>query len=129
MIQLRLPASCRALSLASALLWPGHGAVDAAVQPAWLVGYDAGRPTGTNQAVAMLVDSHGDIVVTGSSTSANGDYDYVTIKYGPEGMLRWLARYASLSNRNDQVRALSLDNDDNVYITGTSATVKYSAEG
>lgn len=41
----------------------------------------------------------------------------------------WSARYASPVGLNDQVRAMTLDKDDNVYVTGTSLTAKYNRDG
>src|SRR5436309_295310 len=49
----------------------------ATVQPAWLVRFNAGLTYATNKVVQMVLDGQGNIVVTGSSTGAAGDYDYL----------------------------------------------------
>jgi len=77
----------------------------------------------------MELDSHGNIIVAGSSRGTNGDFDYVTIKLARNGSDLWVQRYALTNSSDDQVRALVLDRNDNVYVTGTSATVKYDAQG
>ena len=104
-------------------------AVHASVQEAWIQKYNAGRSEGTNQAVAMALDSQANIIVAGSSQSTNGDFDYVVLKYAPNGARMWVQRYASTNGSDEQARAMILDQEDNVYVTGTSATVKYSAQG
>lgn len=103
--------------------------VQAGVQEAWIQKHTAWAGIGTNQAVAMALDSQGNIIVTGSSQSTNGDFDYVTLKYAPNGSNQWVQRYSSTNTSDDQVRALVLDKNDNVFVTGTSVTIKYNASG
>ena len=103
-------------------------AVQAGVQEAWIQKYANSANAGTNQAVAMALDSQGNIIVAGSSQNTNGDFDYVTLKYAPNGSNQWVQRFTSAGGGNDQVRALALDKHDNVFITGKSATVKYNTQ-
>jgi len=129
-----LPENCvrqsiPAVSIVSLLILLSCAAVQANVQQAWIQKYNAELSEGSNQAVAMALDSFGNIIVAGSSQGANGDFDYVTLKYAPNGSKLWVQRYASTNSSDDQVRALALDRDDNVYVTGTSATAKYNALG
>lgn len=77
----------------------------------------------------MALDSQGNVIIAGSSQSTNGDFDYVTLKYAPNGSNLWVQRYGSTNGIDDQARAMILDKHDNVYVTGTSATVKYDAQG
>src|SRR5205823_14724723 len=66
--------------------------------------------------------------VAGSSKT-NNNFDYITIKYAPNGAQLWAARYGSPGSGDDQIRGLVLDSDDNVYVTGTSSTIKYDRDG
>ena len=59
--------------------------VQAGVQETWVATYNGGLAQGTNQAVAMALDSQGNVIVAGSSTGAAGDFDYVVLKYAPNG--------------------------------------------
>jgi hypothetical protein len=103
-------------------LWSG-------VQPAWTVHYNGGLSRSTNQVVALRLDAEGNILIAGSSTGAAGDYDYLVLKYGPDGRRMWVARHASLNNGDDQLRAMALDAQGNVLVTGTSVTAKYLTNG
>jgi hypothetical protein len=101
-------------------------ALPAGVRPAWTARYTL-SDFGTNQAVALALDKEGNVLVSGHGTSINGDFDYLALKYSPTGTRLWASRYASPTN--DQVRSMAADKDGNAYITGTSVTVKYGADG
>jgi hypothetical protein len=104
-------------------------AAGASVQTAWTQRYSAGRTKGTNEAVAMALDHQGNVVVAGSSRGTAGDFDYVVLKYAPSGSNVWVRRFTSAGNSDDRVRALQVDTGGNVYVTGTSVTIKYDPEG
>ncbi len=82
-------------------------------------------------AVAVAVDSAGNVYVTGSSVGADGfpDYDYATVKYDLAGNQVWVARYNGPGNSVDFASTLMVDDKSNVYVTGESgsgfATLKY----
>jgi len=90
---------------------------------------------GEDGATALAVDAEGNAYVTGYSTGADSSFDYVTIKYGPSGVLLWAKRYSGWGNGRDAAHALAVDTQGNVYVTGESgdnadyATVKYSPAG
>ena len=82
---------------------------------------------------AVTVDTSGNVVVTGSSEG-----DYYTAKYAAvDGALLWEQRYngpGAFEFRNDSARAVAVDGDGNVVVTGTSPgfndscyTAKYAA--
>ena len=87
------------------------------------------------------VDNSGAVYVTGMRYF-EGSYDYVTIKYDLDGQELWTDIYDGTGNfKNDDFGvALIIDNDDNIYVTGTSqdisghhdlniATIKYNSDG
>lgn len=100
----------------------------AQIQEAWLARYNAGFPAGTNRAVAMALASDGNLIITGSS-STNNQFDYLTLKYAPNGTLLCAVRYASPGGGDDQVRGMAMDHEGNAYLTGTSVTLKYDPSG
>lgn len=85
----------------------------------------------------IAVNSQGDPVVTGDSFGERFQ-DFATIKYdGATGAQRWVARFDAGISRADQPKALAIDGNDDIYVTGASwwntpaadwrmATVKYS---
>lgn len=122
----------------------------------WAKTYN-GTGSGTDAAVAVSVDSGGNVYVAGNSpplwipipfTYPDGG-DYVTLKYNNTGDELWVARYNGSGNnfaplRFDVAAAMVLDSAGNVYITGLSyeserwlispgfqdyTTVQYNASG
>ncbi len=113
-------------SLISYLLLALALPLQAQVHQAWIARHTL-SPTGTNQAVAMALDRDGNIIVSGHGNSTNGDFDYVALKYSPNGSLLWQARYAGTGD--DQVRSMKVDGEGNTLLTGTSISVKYGTNG
>jgi len=92
-----------------------------------------GTATGDDRAQAVAVDSAGNVIVTGysahGSLPAYGN-DFYTAKYAADtGAPLWERRYDSGSYSFDEATAVVVDPADNVVVTGTSATIKYSADG
>ena len=84
---------------------------------------------------AVAVDNYGNVYVTGESRGYNSSYDYVTIKYNPDGLQDWIMRYNGPANYIDKSVSIAVDDAGNVFVTGTSegvvtgndyATIKYS---
>jgi len=79
----------------------------------------------------------GNVYVTGISYGSGTGYDYATIKYDPNGNELWVERYNGPDNSWDSARAMTLDDNDNIYVTGSSysatsvdyATIKYDTDG
>ncbi len=105
----------------------------------WTVRYN-GTGNGEDVLKAMVVDNAGNVYVTGSTYTGPGNYDYLTIKYNSSGALLWQVKYNGPPGGTDQANAIFVDNNGNVYVTGSSyqlpfttnqdiATVKYNAQG
>lgn len=103
----------------------------------WVARYD-GPGHNLDTAMAIVVDSSGNVYVTGRSPGLGTNYDFATIKYNASGQEVWVARYNGSGNDYDEARAIALDDSGNVYVTGGSfgsgtdfdyATIKYSPSG
>ncbi|NOS84205.1 MAG: T9SS type A sorting domain-containing protein [Ignavibacteria bacterium] len=103
----------------------------------WMRRYDEGFD---DIPVAVEVDGAGNIYVTGSSenSSLNGCEKYLTLKYDYNGNVLWERKYDANITDPDIPADLTIDNNGNVIITGTSnappdwddiATIKYSSSG
>lgn len=98
----------------------------------WVSRYN-GPGNNVDGADALVVDSEGNVYVTGNSRGDKGHDDYATIKYDTNGNQLWVARYDDGSPT-----ALAIDNAENVYVTGFSRanndlngylTIKYDNAG
>ncbi len=105
----------------------------------------AGVPLWTNHfgqgfASGVAVGRSGNVFVTGSSIGSGSDNDYATLAYSSSGTPQWTNIYhGPLSGGPDQARAIAVDSDGNVFVTGNSfnadlttsdyATVAYSSTG
>ncbi|KPJ66091.1 MAG: hypothetical protein AMJ43_09165 [Coxiella sp. DG_40] len=85
----------------------------------------------------MSFDNWGNLYVAGGGIGIGWDDDYVTMKYDPNGIVLWVARYDGPVSETDSVIALTLDGLGNIYVTGSSdgngtdcdyATVKYGPD-
>ncbi len=102
--------------------------------PLWTNRYD-GPVHRDDGAVAVAADRYGNVFVTGSSTGTSSNYDYLTIGYSSGGTPLWTSRYGGPGVGNDQAKAIAVDKNGNVFVTGSSwngtnydfATIKYSS--
>jgi uncharacterized delta-60 repeat protein len=110
---------------------------DSSGQEQWAARYN-GPGNEDDEPSAMVVDSSGNVYVTGYSTGSGTFYDYTTIKYNTSGTEEWVARYNGEASLLDIAYAIALDASGNVYVTGWSvglgtgydyATVKYDSSG
>jgi hypothetical protein len=83
-------------------------------------------------AAALAVDSIGNVYITGF-----GDSGYCTIKYSPDGIRLWVAKFPGPINIAF-AKAIALDSFSNVYVTGyvnsgganfDYCTIKYNSSG
>ncbi len=103
----------------------------------WVRRYD-GPTSSDDGAYAMAVDHMGNIYVTGTSAGTETYFDYLTVKYYPDGETAWVRRYNGPGNDMDAARAITADDSGNVYVTGVSygngtlsdyTTIKYLPNG
>jgi uncharacterized delta-60 repeat protein len=104
---------------------------------AWLRTYN-GSGNLVDGANAVALDASYNVYVTGKSYESESNYDYVTIKYTPQGDTAWLRNYNGTENSSDEAYAMTVNDAGYVYVTGTSigdgtnmdfATVKYDPDG
>jgi len=94
----------------------------------WVRGYN-GPGNSTDEAYAIALDRSGNVYVTGSSSGGITSMDYTTVKYDGSGNELWVRRYDGSEYSPDYAHAIATDDFDNVYVTGSSGTIKYTAGG
>lgn len=105
---------------------------------AWVRTYN-GPGNNVDSLADLELDGAGNVYVTGVSDGAGTSEDYATIKYAPNGDTLWVRRYNG-PHSWDEAKALSVDANGNVYVTGNSrrgsggiysdyATIKYLPNG
>ncbi len=103
----------------------------------WTSIYDG--PVNSNDRASYLeVDNSGNVYVTGWSDSQGGvlpNLDFATVKYNFNGIEQWVMRYNGTGDGPDMAISLAIDNDGNVFVTGSSkgeylnqnlVTIKYT---
>jgi hypothetical protein len=98
-------------------------------QQAWVARYNGGFTNQTHTPLAMKLDNAGNIYIAGSSQNASNLYDYVVLKYAPNGTQLLAARYTSTNGMNFTANGFALDLNGNTYVTGSGGTVKFNANG
>jgi len=100
----------------------------------WVRRYN-GPGNGEDEAFSLAVDGDGNAYVTGYSVGNGTGEDYATIKYSPDGVQLWAARFNSYSIFYDNAYDLVLDNNGFIYVTGSGGqpndflTIKYNPSG
>jgi len=85
----------------------------------------------------LVVDSEGNIYITGWVFGTTESYDFVTLKYNASGELQWSQYYDGPLHSSDQAEAIAVDNTGNIYVIGDSQTqtygditiIKYNSDG
>ena len=91
--------------------------------------------TGLEYASDIAVDSAGNAYATGYTSSGATGFDYLTVKYGPQGNVLWTKMYDS--GYSDSAFGATVDPWGGVYVAGHLSTgllyncviVKYDADG
>jgi uncharacterized delta-60 repeat protein len=98
----------------------------------WVRRYDGAGAINDDAGFAITVDGQGNLYVAGWSWG--NMYDYITLKYDPNGTQLWMRRY---DLGWDEARRITLDSQGNLYVTGFAGpyynrdfvTVKYDPNG
>jgi hypothetical protein len=87
---------------------------------------------------AVVVDSYGNVYVSGKIGSGFSTWDYVIIKYYPDGATAWVRTYNGPGDHSDAAIDMAVDALDNILVTGVSkgagtdfdyAIIKYYPNG
>jgi hypothetical protein len=108
-------------------------------EPLWVNRYN-GPGNKEDSPVEVAVDAAGNVFVTGASQTQEGHFDYLTLAISRDGEALWARQYNGPGNGNDFGKALAVDRDGKVFVTGFSdsggntsvaeyATVAYSPAG
>lgn len=91
---------------------------DSTLTVEWVVDYDGGNDDEGND---IEVDSQGNIYVVGYTERDSGGYNYLTIKYESDGNEDWVRELGNATPNTEYATAekLDLDNQANIYLTGT----------
>src|SRR5262245_3762898 len=88
--------------------------------PLWTNRY-AGPINGYDVAIAVAVDSSGNVFVTGGSLGANGRLAYATVGYSSAGTPLWTNRYQG-GPFDSAATAVAVGSSGQVFVTGQSST-------
>lgn len=113
--------------------------LDAEGNMLWFRQYD-GQDHDADRMFDMAIDPSGNIIVVGETfiIGPQSGYDYITIKYSPNGDTLWTRRYDAGIGDWDLGRGVAVDFLGNIYVTGRSdstgtgsdaLTIKYDPNG
>jgi hypothetical protein len=97
-----------------------------------------GNANDNDEALALVIDRKGNVIVTGFSISNGTGADYATVKYDNNREEKWVTRFNGPGNGFDIPLAIAADHKGNVYVTGTITagtgeneigTIKYDDDG
>jgi hypothetical protein len=75
-------------------------------------------------------DAAGHFYLTGHSTAQPGNgWDFVTVKWFPDGTPAWTNRFHGPANGNDLPHAMTVDSSGAVYVTGSTAVPNATMNG
>jgi Fibronectin type III domain len=105
----------------------------------WHARYDGSRGGVGGQANAVAVDGAGSVYAAGfvhDGVIFNQNYDYLVVKFGPDGVQRWAHRYNGPGDNADFATQVVVDGSGGAYVTGFSygqgydwATLRLAADG
>lgn len=102
---------------------------NSAGNPEWIRKYN-GTANDSDVATCMVINSEGNICVSGYSKNLGTANDFVTVCYDPSGTELWVSNYDGGSSPNNRAYVALLDSSGGVYVSGVSeqsrATVSYT---
>jgi hypothetical protein len=84
------------------------------------------RPAGEDRYSHIALDSAGNAIVAGETSSASTGIDALIQKYSPTGALLWTRTWTSAGAKRDAAEGLLVDPSNNVFVAGTTQTVATS---
>ncbi len=99
---------------------PGPPLLSASGSEAWTQRYVPAPDERDSEPTAIVTGSARDVYVTGFVQTRDNDVDFLTLKYDRNGPLLWKSRYNGPGNDVDRARAIAVDRDGNVFVTGES---------
>lgn len=91
--------------------------------PLWTNRYGGAEPeSGPDVAYAIAVDANDNVFVTGYSAYTNAGPDYTIVAYSGAGVPLWTNRYSGPGASIDEVHAIAVAANGNVFVTGASST-------
>jgi uncharacterized delta-60 repeat protein len=103
----------------------------------WAVTYQGSGAT-DDIAVGLAVDASGNVYVAGYNYNPLTGNDFILVKYNSNGTQQWMRKVNGASNDDDIPVAITIDNLQNIYITGSTynyetfidyLTVKFDSTG
>ncbi|MCB0728666.1 MAG: SBBP repeat-containing protein [Ignavibacteriae bacterium] len=87
----------------------------------WVKTYDGGNNS-NDAGNCMTIDIFGNVYVSGYARSDITYFDYLTIKFNPNGDIKWIKTYTSplVTYSEDIVYGISIDSSNSVIISGSS---------
>jgi uncharacterized delta-60 repeat protein len=93
--------------------------LDANGNEVWRNVYNA-TASGVDAALAITLDTSGNIYITGFAKFNSTATDIITIKYNPSGVIEWVASYGFTTDQYEQGNSVVVDASGNVFVTGQS---------
>lgn len=87
---------------------------------------------------AIAVDNSDNVIVVGKSWSQAGNFDFITLKYSPEGVLLWDETLDAGSDADDSAMSVAVTLQGDIYVGGIAPSIagnqdyfliKYTADG
>jgi len=107
-------------------------------QQLWMKTFNGFVGGGRDEAKIVKIDKLNNVIVTGIIQTAFSAFDILTIKYDQNGNEIWTKQFNGSGNADDKPYSLFLDNQNNIYITGSIGinldnndiiTIKYNSDG
>ena len=77
-------------------------------------------PLDYDRVLCLAVDGSGNAYVAGESRNSSANFDYLTVKYGPNGNRLWVKRYDGPGGADDRANAIAVDASGSIYVAGES---------
>lgn len=90
----------------------------------WMQNYSNGNH---DEAIALELDSTGNVYVTGRQSGVNYIFDWATLKYNSSGIQQWVDVFANASTTySEEPVEMAIDNSGFIYVTGTAPIISIS---